>query len=58
MISDEIRSKIQTQSHAAEIRDLGVSQGMRLLSDSGNEKVAQGLTTEEEVERVTMRTEI
>jgi general secretion pathway protein E len=50
MIVDEAtRSLITKRSHSSELRDYAVSQGMKLLSDSGNEKIAQGLTTQEEV---------
>lgn len=58
IVTDPIRRLIQDRAHASAIRDLGVAEGMRLLRDSGNEKVAAGLTTPEEVERVTMRSEL
>ena len=58
LVTDAIRQQIQSHAHAAEIRDLGVKQGMRLLRDSGQLKVDSGLTTLEEVERVTMRSEL
>lgn len=58
LITDTIRKQIQDRTHAAELRELGVREGMRLLSESGELKVKQGLTTLEEVERVTMRTEL
>lgn len=58
LVTDPIRRLIQDRAHAAAIRDLGVAEGMRLLRDSGWEKVAAGLTTAEEIERVTMRSEL
>jgi len=58
VIRDPIRKQIQNHAHAAEIRDTGVQDGMRLLRESGQLKVEQGLTTQEEVERVTMRSEL
>lgn len=58
LVTDAIRQLIQDRAHAAQIRDLGVREGMRLLRDSGQEKVALGLTTVDEIERVTMRTEL
>lgn len=58
LISEAIRQLIQSRSNASEIREQGVKEGMRLLRDSGLLKIEQGLTTQEEVERVTMRTEL
>ncbi len=58
LVNDEIRSLIQQRVHAAEIRDCGVRGGMRLLRESGELKIAERLTTLEEVERVTMRSEL
>ncbi|MEZ6137035.1 MAG: GspE/PulE family protein [Pirellulaceae bacterium] len=58
LVTDTIRKQIQERVHAAEIRDAGVRDGMRLLRECGELKIAQGLTTPEEVERVTMRTEL
>ncbi len=58
LVNDEIRSLIQQRVHAAEIRDCSVRGGMRLLRESGELKIAERLTTLEEVERVTMRSEL
>ncbi len=58
LITDQIRQQIQDRAHAAQLRDAGVAEGMRLLRECGQEKVALGLTTLEEVERVTMRAEL
>ncbi len=58
LVNDQIRSLIQKRVHAAEIRDCAVQGGMRLLRECGDLKIAQRLTTLEEVERVTMRSEL
>ncbi|MCA9194143.1 MAG: hypothetical protein KDB03_20375 [Planctomycetales bacterium] len=50
-------SVVQQHAHAAAIRDLAMEQGMWLLRDSGQAKIEAGLTTLEEIERVTMRAE-
>ncbi len=56
VLDDSVRDLIQRRAHASEIRDAGLSKGMRLLRDTGMEKVSSGITTSEEIERVTMRT--
>jgi general secretion pathway protein E len=53
-----VRSKIQDRSNASEIRDVALTRGMRLLRDDGVSKILQGLTTVEEVSRVTVRAAI
>jgi general secretion pathway protein E len=55
MVDDPVRSKIQDRSNASEIRDVALKNGMRLLRDDGVAKIRQGLTTVEEVSRVTVR---
>jgi general secretion pathway protein E len=55
IVDDAIRELIQSRSHATKIRDMGVARGMKLLRESGLEKVRAGITTTEEIERVTMR---
>jgi len=55
MVDDPVRSKIQYRSNASEIRDVALTRGMRLLRDDGVAKTLQGLTTVEEVNRVTVR---
>jgi type IV pilus assembly protein PilB len=52
-ISDEIRSLVLQRASAAEVADVAVAQGMRRLRDDGLDKVKQGVTTIEEVVRVT-----
>ncbi|MEM6472464.1 MAG: ATPase, T2SS/T4P/T4SS family [Planctomycetota bacterium] len=56
VIDDAIRELIQKMANATEIRDAGLAAGMRLLRDVGLDKVKQGITTLEEIERVTRRT--
>ncbi|MCD0459992.1 GspE/PulE family protein [Roseiconus lacunae] len=56
VVNDEIRGLIQRRVHSSEIRAAGIASGMRLLRDVGIEKVGRGITTLEEIERVTMRT--
>lgn len=56
VLDDTIRDLIQRRAHASEIREAGINRGMRLLRESGLEKVEAGVTTSEEIDRVTMRT--
>lgn len=53
-LSDEIESLVVTRSTAGEIRQVAIQQGMVSLREDGWSKVAQGLTTIEEVLRVTV----
>jgi general secretion pathway protein E len=54
LVADEtVRSAILTRSDADGIRALAVSQGMRTLLSTGAEKVLTGVTSAEEVLRVT-----
>src|SRR3954464_883219 len=52
-ISDEIRELTIDRASADRIRDTAVQQGMRLLRDDGLEKVRLGVTSIQEVSRVT-----
>ncbi|HEX6460086.1 MAG TPA: ATPase, T2SS/T4P/T4SS family [Thermoleophilaceae bacterium] len=52
-ISDEIRSLVLQRASASEVAEAAEAQGMRRLRDDGLAKVKQGLTTVEEVVRVT-----
>ena len=54
-VDDAVRDKIQTRANATEIRESAVSAGMRLLREDGLRKIAAGVTTPAEVQRVTMR---
>lgn len=53
VINDQIREMILQNKSSATIRDAGCRQGMRLLRMDGLEKVIQGVTSLEEVLRVT-----
>ena len=52
-LSDEIRRMCIERVPATEIRDNAVDNGMRVLRNDGLEKVRLGLTSLEEVTRVT-----
>ncbi|MHC4883458.1 MAG: GspE/PulE family protein [Planctomycetota bacterium] len=52
-VTDEIRRMITARTTAAEIRELGIQQGMKTLRMDGAQKVLQGITTPDEVLRVT-----
>jgi general secretion pathway protein E len=56
LVDDGIRGMIQQRAHAAALQNAGVAAGMRLLRDSGLTKVSLGITTAEEIDRVSMRT--
>ena len=51
-VNEETRTLIQERANAAKIRAAATSTGMKLLRDDGLEKVQRGLTTMEEVTRV------
>ena len=53
LVSDEIRQLAISRASADRIRAVAVEQGMRLLSEDGLDKVRMGITTVEEVARVT-----
>jgi general secretion pathway protein E len=55
-ITDQMRESILDKTGANVIRERGIDQGMRLLREDGWEKVQKGLTSVEEVLRVTMET--
>jgi type IV pilus assembly protein PilB len=52
-ITDPIRDMVVARAHAADIRKKSIELGMRTLRDSGLDKVRRGMTTVEEVLRVT-----
>ena len=52
-MSDEIRQLAISRASADQIRAVAVEQGMRVLSQDGLDKVRMGVTTVEEVARVT-----
>jgi type IV pilus assembly protein PilB len=51
--SEKIRGLITAKASADEIRKTAVEAGMQLLREDGQKKVANGITTEQEVMRVT-----
>lgn len=53
-LSEELESLVVTRATGGEIRQVAIEQGMISLRDDGWSKVAQGLTTIEEVLRVTV----
>jgi type II secretory ATPase GspE/PulE/Tfp pilus assembly ATPase PilB-like protein len=54
-VDNEIRSAVQRQQTASEIQATARNRGMRLLREDGIDKVAKGVTTVDEVARVTVR---
>jgi type IV pilus assembly protein PilB len=52
-ISDDIRDMVVARAHAVDIRKRSIEMGMRTLRDSGIDKIRRGMTTIEEVLRVT-----
>jgi type IV pilus assembly protein PilB len=52
-MSDALRSQMLKDANAARIREIGVAHGMATLRDVGLQKVRDGITTLEEVLRVT-----
>jgi general secretion pathway protein E len=57
MIDKNIRALIRTEADATQIRQAGLEQGMDVLRISGAIKVAEGITTIEEVLRVAPQSE-
>lgn len=53
-LDSEIRDQIQDRANASQILATAVEHGMRLMRDDGIAKASQGLTTLEEVSRVTV----
>ena len=53
IVSEEIRKLTLARAPAPEIAEVAVRQGMRLMRDDGLEKVRHGMTSIEEVTRVT-----
>lgn len=51
-MSDDIRRLTMTTADARAIRSLAMQEGMRGMLDDGQEKIARGLTTEQELRRV------
>ncbi|KZK25865.1 type II secretion system protein GspE [Delftia sp. GW456-R20] len=53
VVDDTIRAQIHRQASEAEIRDTALASGMHLMRDDGERLVREGITTPEEVLRVT-----
>ncbi|WP_146455333.1 GspE/PulE family protein [Rubripirellula tenax] len=53
VVDDTCRDLIQSRGNASQIRDAGLAAGMHLLSTDGVLKIHQGITTLDEVMRVT-----
>ena len=53
MVDDDIRAQIHGQAAEASIRAAALAKGMRLMRDDGERLIAQGITSREEVLRVT-----
>ena len=51
--NDELRSLIHSQASEAQLRDTALRHGMTLMRDDGERLVRQGVTTAEELVRVT-----
>jgi general secretion pathway protein E len=56
-VSESIRSLVIAHSPMSEIKQKGIAEGMRTLRDDGWEKVLGGVTTIDEVLRVTEENE-
>jgi len=54
-VNESVRRHIQSCSTASQIKAAAANAGMRTLRDAGLAKVLDGITTIEEIERVTMR---
>ena len=57
IVQDAIRKRIQERASAAEIQETAVKLGMQLLREDGLAKILAGMTTPEEVVRVTVRSD-
>lgn len=55
LVDDEIRRLMVGKADSATIKELAVSRGMKTLKQEGAAKVLQGLTTSEEVVRITQQ---
>jgi general secretion pathway protein E len=55
LVDDEIRQLLMKNADASTIKAAAVARGMRTLRQDGAEKILQGITTVEEVVRVTQR---
>ncbi len=53
LLNDEIKAKILQTAEASALREVAIRNGMRTLRDTGLTKVAEGITTIDEILRVT-----
>jgi type IV pilus assembly protein PilB len=53
-ITDDLRALSLRNAPTAEVKDMAIAQGMKTLRQNGLQKVLEGVTTVEEVLRVTM----
>jgi general secretion pathway protein E len=53
LLDDELRNLVMTRTDSTTIKQRAIERGMRVLREDGARKVLQGLTTTEEVLRVT-----
>ena len=58
VVDDEIRAGIQERANATLLRRTACKNGMSLLREDGIQKIGTGLTSAEEVLRVTMRASV
>ncbi len=56
LVDDDIRRLIMAKADSVAIQQLAVEKGMRILQEEGVAKVLQGVTTTEEVMRITQQT--
>ncbi|WP_339911775.1 GspE/PulE family protein [Symmachiella dynata] len=57
VIDGALRKRIQERAGASEIRETAQQSGLRLLRENGIDKIRNGTTTPEEVNRVTVRSQ-
>ncbi len=55
LVDDEVRRLVQSRANASEIRVAGMNRGMSILRKDGIEKIQAGITTIDEVLRVSQR---
>ena len=54
-LSEEIKKMVLNTSDANEIKGLAINEGMKTLRQDGAEKVLKGISTTEEILRVTQK---
>ena len=52
VVSENIQNLILNKQPVPEIKRLAISEGMKTLAENGRQKVVDGVSTSEEVERV------